>query len=129
MKDDPNSDNALSYATEQYNDTGCVTKGRYKRFNGILFQNNLLLRGDQIVVPNSFRFNITDITHRNGGHSGIEGTCELISGRFMWRGMRDFVTDFCNHCHACAANKPIRAPKAPLVEFADLPVRLREQMI
>ena len=84
-------------------------------------KNDMLMRGEQIVIPTTMRFEIVDRVHRSMGHQGAERTCEIISRKSFWEGMQGYIKDFCAHCKICLENKSIRAPKAPLSEFADPP--------
>ena len=84
-------------------------------------KDNMLMRGEQIVIPTSVRFEIVDRVHRSMGHQGAERTCEIISRKYLWVRMQGYIEDFCVHCKICLENKSSRAPKAPLFEFADPP--------
>ena len=117
MKAHQDDDPAIRYALQQLEDAGEIRKGRYKRYNRMKVKDGILMRGEQVVVPNTLRFSVTDIVHRECGHLGTDGTCEWIARKYMWAGMRNFVADFCAHCKICIENKPSRFPQDTISWF------------
>ena len=128
LKSEQALDDAIVFAITQLKENNEIRKGRYKRFNRVHLKDDMLMRGEQIIVPTSMRFEIVDRVHRSMGHQGAERTREIISRKYLWVGMQGYIEDFCAHCKICQVNKSSRAPKAPLSEFADPPSKPREQV-
>ena len=87
------------------------------------------MKGEQIVIPTSMRFEILDRVHRNMGHQGAKRRREIISRKYLWVGMQGYIEDFCADCKICLENKSSRAPKAPLSEFADPPTNHKSKLL
>ena len=64
-------------------------------------KNNILMRDDKIVIPNSMRYQVTEQVHSQMGHSDTKKTIELVSRKYTWVGMHDYIRDFCSHCDTC----------------------------
>ena len=64
-------------------------------------QQGLLRYKGRIYVPdkNQLRSRLCIVAHAGAaGHRSIEMTRKILGERFCWKGMADFVTDFCHHC-------------------------------
>ena len=119
-------DDVVVFAITQLRENNEIRKGRCKRFNRMHLKDDILMRGEQIIIPTSMRFDIVDSVHRSMGYQGAERTREVISRKYLWVGMQGYIEDFCVHYKICLENKSSRAPKAPLSEFADPPNKPRE---
>ena len=78
LKSEQALDDATVFAITQLKENNEICKGRYKRFNRMHLKDDMLMRGEQIIVPTSMRFEIVDRVHRSMGHQGAERTREII---------------------------------------------------
>ncbi|XP_055527539.1 uncharacterized protein K02A2.6-like [Wyeomyia smithii] len=70
--------------------------------------NNVLLRGDRIVVPTSLRQRILELAHE--GHPGVRIMKTHLRGNVWWPKMDMDVERFVKACRGCAL---VSAPSAP----------------
>ena len=75
--------------------------------------NGILMRGRQVVLPNSLRYEVTWKFHMQTGHQVEACTLQAVASHYMWKGMRSYTEHFCKHCQCCLVNKASRAPKEP----------------
>ena len=50
-------------------------------------------------------------------HAGPRPTLRAVAERFVWRGMRRDVRQWCRECHPCQSSKVARHTKAPVHHF------------
>ena len=50
-------------------------------------------------------------------HSGPRPTTRAIADRYVWKGMKRDIRDWCRRCHPCQSSKVARHTKAPLEHF------------
>ena len=79
--------------------------------------NGILMRGRQIVLPNSLRYEVTREFHMQTGYQGEARILQAVASNYMWKGMRSYIEDVCKHCQCCLVNKASRAPKEPLEPY------------
>lgn len=90
----------------------------YKQFSHELTQNEgLILKGTQIVLPQSLRKCAINIAHR--GHLGITKTVGLLRTKVFWPNLHKEVSDHLHSCLPCQAVTPAYKPE-PL-KPSDLP--------
>ncbi len=65
------------------------------------------------IVPKDLTKRIFDAIH-NLSHAGCRPTVRAISSRFVWKGMKSDIRDWCRTCHPCQASKVQYHVKAPL---------------
>eukprot|EP00111_Clytia_hemisphaerica_P010127 TCONS_00029605-protein len=75
-------------------------------FNGILLKNN------QIVIPQSLQRKILDIAHQ--GHQGIVRTKLYLRDHVWWPKINQHVEDLVKQCHACQIVIPKHSKAEPL---------------
>ena len=63
IESEQKNDPAISMAMKQLKDNNEIRQGRYKRFSGMAIKNNILMREDKIVIPNSLRYQVTEQMH------------------------------------------------------------------
>jgi len=73
----------------------------------------------RIVLPECFRFNEFERLH-NLCHQGSNATIRLMTGRYVWPGMKAQIRKWCKFCQICQANKITRHTKAPLGSIPNL---------
>ena len=69
------------------------------------------MRGNQIIGPNTLRFEVVNTVHKQLGHPGAARTMYVVSENYVWPGMQLYVKDYYNHCCVCLENKASRQPK------------------
>ncbi|KAJ8362061.1 hypothetical protein AAFF_G00399960 [Aldrovandia affinis] len=74
------------------------------------------------VVPVVWQQRIFEVLH-NLSHPGRKASQKLLSGRFVWHGLKKDVRDWVNACLACQRAKVHKHTKAPLAPF-NVPERL-----
>jgi len=86
--------------------------------NKILLYNDLLLRGQRIVIPASLRKDTLQRLH--DGHQGI-AKCRLrAQSSVWWPGISSDIHNFIRHCDTCCEN--FQLPTEPLIP-SNLPTR------
>ena len=118
IRDDQNSDPAISFAVQQLEQGGLILRGRFKSQRGMHLRQGLLYRGSKLVVPNSVKREILTMVH-NAAHPGVTKTYELIKCQFYWKGMHGDVHDFCEECLVCHRNNRKFSLKDELVPIED----------
>lgn len=78
----------------------------------IVIENNLILKGNQIVIPKSLRKEFVDKLH--SGHLGIEATLKLARESVFWPGITDDVRNKVSSCETCARFAP-NQPKLAMI--------------
>jgi transposase InsO family protein len=63
------------------------------------------------LVPACHRRQVFAAIHRMA-HPGIRASRRLISHRFLWKGMRTDIANWCRDCQACQRSKTTRQPAA-----------------
>ena len=128
MVEEQMKDPAIAMAIRQLQEYNEIRQGRYKRFKNMSMKNGVLMRDDKIVLPISMRYEITNEVHRNMGLSDYKKTIDIVSAKYTWVGLHEYIRDFCSHCDICLKNKSDRSPKVPIHDFAPLPSKPREQI-
>ena len=72
----------------------------------------LVLRGNRLVIPESLRQKIVILAHQ--GHQGLVKTKKLIREKVWFPGIDRLVEDAVRSCTACQANTPLTQNQAPL---------------
>ncbi|XP_064461755.1 uncharacterized protein K02A2.6-like [Ornithodoros turicata] len=68
---------------------------------------NLLLRGERVVVPRKLRKRVLQVAHEV--HQGIVRTKQILRQRFYWTNMDSDVQELLRSCTACTLNQPLKA--------------------
>lgn len=85
---------------------------------------NILLKGDRIVLPASLQCRAVEIAH--AGHQGITKTVALLREKVWFQGMQGAVEDTVRHCLRCQVNtptasrEPLRMSPLPEAPWTDL---------
>ena len=69
------------------------------------------------VVPDAWRKRVFQTAH-SLSHPGVKASVRLISGKFVWHGLKKDVRDWVRVCVMCQRAKVHRHTRAPLHEFA-----------
>ena len=84
---------------------------------------DLSLARPRPVVPISLQSSVFSTIH-GLAHQGPIPTIKAISQRFVWKGMKRIIRDWCRTCHDCQASKvarhitvPLSPPPVPLRRF------------
>jgi hypothetical protein len=95
----------------------CVKSGNwsaYAKDKQVMFLRNemsvhedILLRGNRIVVPLSLRNDILKLAHET--HMGIVKTKQLLRQKFYWVGMDKDIEQLVKNCDVCIINQPLNA--------------------
>ena len=85
-----------------------------------VFQSNLILRGNRILVPQSLRKRVVSLAHE--GHQGMEKTKRLIRERVWFPGIDAEVEEAVKQCKPCQLTSSQSSP-APIMssEFPENP--------
>ena len=111
IKTEQENNSAISFAINQIKNSKVITNGQFKRIMLMHLDNGILMRGKQVVLPNSLRYEVTREFHVQTGHQGEARTMQAVASHYMWKEMRSYIEDFCKHCQCCLVNKASRAPK------------------
>ena len=71
----------------------------------------------RIYVPDArqLRSRLCIVAHAGAaGHRSIEMTRKILGERFTWKGMAEFVTDFCHHCLQCVKSSTGKLLNRPM---------------
>ena len=82
---------------------------------------DISLRFPRPLVPVSLQFLVFSAIH-GLAHQGPVPTIKAISGRFVWRGMKRQIRDWCRSCQGCESSKVSCHVKSPLSSHS-LPTR------
>ena len=113
LRQEQQKDSQLTTAIEQLERLGEIKDGPFRTFNNISITNNLLCKGERIIIPSSLTANLIKEYHGQS-HLGEENTTLLLANRFYWKGMRKQVKQFVQNCRTCAQCKNPSLPKAEL---------------
>jgi hypothetical protein len=83
--------------------------------NEMLVHEDILLRGNRIVVPLSLQNDILKLAHET--HMGIVKTKQLLRQKFYWVGMDKDIEQLVKNCDVCIINPPLNA-NVPLQNVA-----------
>ena len=92
-------------------DEDCNVKRCVTIFKELYTTDNLLMRRDRIVIPESLRTRIIHCGH--DGHQGIVKTKQLLRSKYWWPSMDLHVQTFIENCRACQASV-LKSEKEPL---------------
>ena len=93
-------------------------------------KNSLLLRDNQIVIPNTLRTQVLKLAHI--GHLGINKTKNLMRSKVWWPGMDRDVSNLIKTCIPCQSStyegaeksEPLRMTEVPTTPFSTLHIDL-----
>ena len=83
--------------------------------NEMSVHEDILLRGNRIVVPLSLQNDILKLAHET--HMGIVKTKQLLRQKFYWVGMDKDIEQLVKNCDVCIINQPLNA-NVPLQNVA-----------
>ncbi|XP_058827893.1 uncharacterized protein K02A2.6-like [Topomyia yanbarensis] len=89
--------------------------------NELATQNEIVFRGDRIVVPHVLRRKLVDSCHVS--HNGVESTLKLARANLFWPGMSMQIKDIVRECTTCAKyaasqpNPPMMSHCIPIYPF------------
>ena len=75
--------------------------------NSCKISNSLLMKGDQIWVPEKMQLKVIKEVHNQSavGHPETKRTLNMIRRHYYWPGMRKDVEQYLRNCHACKRAK------------------------
>ena len=76
----------------------------FKNSQDLCVQNNVLLKNDKVVLPETFYIKTISLVHQN--HWGTEKTKHKIRESFWWLKMNNDVEDLIKACPFCQAVTP-----------------------
>ena len=90
-----------------------------KKFSSIwnevsMDKSGMLLYGDRIIVPASYRQKILDLLHLP--HAGISRTREQAKRYYYWPGMNEDIQNLVRNCEECQESRPSKPKTLPLVK-------------
>ena len=91
-----------------------INKGPFRNVKFLQFDDDLLKRGERIIIPESMQNEVIKELHGQH-HVGIENTTLFIKARFWWRRMNRQVEELVRNCQSCLACKRQKSPKAELM--------------
>ena len=89
------SNTAIRFAIKQLNDTGVIREGRFKWLNNVHWSDDILLRGDQVIILLSLRYEIVKDFHISLNHPGLARTLAAVAQHYVWSGMQLYIADYC----------------------------------
>ena len=81
----------------------------YWSFRDELSMQNIILKGNQVIIPDKLRHNILEQLHAS--HQGIDKTKELARECVFWPGMPKSVENICASCHLCQEMQHQQTPQ------------------
>ena len=90
-----------------------VNKGPFRNTKFLRMENDVLKKGERIVIPEKLQKELTDEIHGQY-HLGVENTTMMIQSRFWWRKMSSQIEQWVKNCQSCAMCKRQTQPKAKL---------------
>ena len=96
-------------------------------------QDGLIMRGEQICIPNTSRDIITKILHEchdipMSGHVGIHKTTQAVCKHFHWAGMTRDIKRYVLSCQKCQESKAGHELPAGLLQPLPIPERRWDQV-
>ena len=99
------------------------TRNYWDYHDELSIKDELLMKGEQVVIPPSCRDSIMDNLHKS--HAGINKALSLARTCVYWPGMEADVTDYIKRCLTCikCSNLPIetlhphKVPPGPWVKI------------
>ena len=79
IRKERSADEAIRFGLQQLTDKGVVREGRFKRYKRVHLDNRILMRGNQIIFPNTLRSEVADTVHKQLGHLGAARTMYVES--------------------------------------------------
>ena len=87
-------------------------KPYYNYRDELCIVDDIILKGDKVVVPISLRDNYMQQVHR--GHIGIDAARRRAKDAMFWPSMNNDLTDYVSRCDTCASNRQ-HQQKEPMV--------------
>ncbi|XP_053384619.1 uncharacterized protein K02A2.6-like [Mercenaria mercenaria] len=81
--------------------------------------NNIILRGNRIVIPQAMRGQVLKIAHES--HQGIVKTKQMLREKVYWPGIDSEIEELIRTCEQCQLNS--FPPKQPTITPTELPDR------
>uniref|UniRef100_A0A0E4G8R6 RNA-directed DNA polymerase n=2 Tax=Anopheles gambiae TaxID=7165 RepID=A0A0E4G8R6_ANOGA len=85
--------------------------------NELSVENDLIFRGDRILIPQIIRRKLIDCCHIS--HNGVEATLKLARANIFWPGMNSQIKDVIKNCTVC--NKFSDSQPNPPMMSHDIP--------
>ena len=117
IRSEQSRDPAVSFALSQVVIDGRVTRGRFKKYQGLHTDDGLLMKRGKIVVPRSLQRELAEREHKVG-HLGVERSCASAADSFFWPEMTATMRTVCKECALCQANKRSYQPKVELQSYS-----------
>ena len=113
IRDAQKKDKDIASAMQQLKRDQKVKEGRFKNFSGMCIENDLLMKGLRVVIPQTCSARIINEYHGQN-HPGADNTTLMLKSRFYWRGMAQEVENFVANCRVCAKCKHTKLPRAEM---------------
>ena len=94
----------ISDAMKQLLAEGKVIKGTFKNYPNLSISDDLLWRGERVVIPESLQ-EILLTEYHGQYHPGSENTTLMMKTRFYWKGMEKKIREFVSSCRTCTQTK------------------------
>ena len=119
IRDHQTKDKHLLDAKKQIIEKGEVSKGIFKSYTNLSVSDNMVWKGDRILLPESLWSHVMREYHGQY-HPGAENTVLLIKTRFYWRGMERHIRDFVGKCRTCIQCKVAKKQQS-ITQIPDSP--------
>ena len=119
IKKSQTEDLDITNALSQLKQGKDVSAGPYKNFTSLSVRDDLLCKGNRIVIPKGLTNQIIQEYHGQS-HPGVENSILLLSSRFYWKGMRKQIESFVLQCRTCVQCKHGPKPKAPVQDHREV---------
>lgn len=122
-----NDEEILQVKEGLYKDLWSGSANSYKIFqNELCFSNNILLRGNRIVIPKLLRERVLELGHE--GHPGIVSMKRRLRTKVWWPKMDQEAEKLTRQCKGCTlvsapgAPEPLKRRELPINPWADVAI-------
>jgi transposase InsO family protein len=111
------NDHDIAGAIDQLQASNSVTSGKYRAWNHLRMDDDILVRGRKIVLPDVMRREVVAAIHAIQ-HGGVKVTTDAVNEHFCAKGLQAIVSAIVESCEVCQRNKRSYQLKAPLEIFS-----------
>ena len=111
-KADPELQQVIEASTTNHWSRKEVLKNYFNCRNELSVVDDVLLKGNQLIIPKQLRTNILALAHKS--QQGITKTKALMRKKVWWPGINEHITNMVKQCHPCQLTAPATVGHQPL---------------